>query len=193
MLADRAAALEPDRVRGRSSLVDPFGRAHHLFARLGDRSLRFPLRLLHGRGHDLPAEGRCPDARGARPAVLRLRRARRAQASPHRRRAAGAPTDIMALFRSLSRHLACRRLDELTLTTNGSQLAQICRGAGAAGVRRINVSLDTLDADKFRAITRWGNLGQGAGRHRRGAGGRPQGQDQHRRAQGRQRGRDRPR
>src|SRR5262249_4162163 len=49
-------------------------------------------------------------------------------------------------------------LDELTLTTNGSQLARFAKDLYAAGVRRVNVSLDTLDAGKFRAITRWGDL-----------------------------------
>ena len=66
--------------------------------------------------------------------------------------------DIMNLFRSLSRHLASGALDELTLTTNGSQLARYAEELAACGVRRINVSLDTLDADKFRQITRWGDL-----------------------------------
>jgi cyclic pyranopterin phosphate synthase len=65
---------------------------------------------------------------------------------------------IMTLFASLSRHLATAALDELTVTTNGSQLAKYARELASHGVRRINVSLDTLDADKFRAITRWGEL-----------------------------------
>ncbi len=67
---------------------------------------------------------------------------------------------IMTLFGSLSRHLESGALDELTLTTNGSQLAKYASELKAHGVRRINVSLDTLDPDKFRAITRWGDLGQ---------------------------------
>jgi cyclic pyranopterin phosphate synthase len=50
-------------------------------------------------------------------------------------------------------------LDELTLTTNGSQLSKYAEGLAKAGVKRINVSLDTLDADKFTALTRWGKLG----------------------------------
>src|SRR5580693_6986311 len=66
--------------------------------------------------------------------------------------------DIMRLFRSLSRHLESGALDELTLTTNGSQLARYASELADCGVRRINVSLDTLDAAKFRAITRWGDL-----------------------------------
>jgi cyclic pyranopterin phosphate synthase len=65
---------------------------------------------------------------------------------------------IMTLINSLSRHLRTGHLDELTLTTNGSQLTKYAGDLAAAGIRRINVSLDTLDADKFRAITRWGDL-----------------------------------
>jgi cyclic pyranopterin phosphate synthase len=64
----------------------------------------------------------------------------------------------MNLVSSLSRHLKSGALDELTLTTNGSQLPKYARDLAAAGVKRINVSLDTLDPDKFRAITRWGDL-----------------------------------
>jgi GTP 3',8-cyclase len=59
---------------------------------------------------------------------------------------------------SLSRHLGSGALDELTLTTNGSQLAKYAADLAAHGVRRINVSLDTLDPAKFRAVTRWGDL-----------------------------------
>jgi cyclic pyranopterin phosphate synthase len=66
--------------------------------------------------------------------------------------------DIMTLFRSLSRHLGSGALEELTLTTNGSQLQRYARELAECGVKRINVSLDTLDAEKFRAITRWGSL-----------------------------------
>ncbi len=65
---------------------------------------------------------------------------------------------IMTLVASLSRLLQSGDLDELTLTTNGSQLTKYAAELAAHGVRRINVSLDTLDADKFRAITRWGEL-----------------------------------
>src|SRR5450432_3702559 len=65
---------------------------------------------------------------------------------------------IMTLVASLSRHLAAGRLDELTITTNGSQLAKYAGELVGHGVKRINVSLDTLDPDKFRAITRWGEL-----------------------------------
>ena len=65
---------------------------------------------------------------------------------------------IMTLVASLSRHLATGALKELTLTTNGSQLAKYASELKSFGVERINVSLDTLDPDKFRAITRWGEL-----------------------------------
>jgi cyclic pyranopterin phosphate synthase len=64
----------------------------------------------------------------------------------------------MTLFRSLKRHLDNGDLDELTLTTNGSQLPKYAAELAGLGVRRINISLDTLDPDKFRAITRWGEL-----------------------------------
>jgi cyclic pyranopterin phosphate synthase len=68
--------------------------------------------------------------------------------------------DIMTFFQSMSRHLDSGDLAELTLTTNGSQLARFADDLYAAGVRRINVSLDTLDEKKFADITRWGRLPQ---------------------------------
>jgi cyclic pyranopterin phosphate synthase len=67
--------------------------------------------------------------------------------------------NIMWLFHKLARHLGSG-LDEVTLTTNGSQLAKFAAELKDAGVRRINVSLDTLNPDKFKAITRWGDFGQ---------------------------------
>ena len=66
--------------------------------------------------------------------------------------------NIMSLFRALSRHIASGALEELTLTTNGSQLEKYARELHECGVRRINVSIDTLDADKFKRITRRGDL-----------------------------------
>jgi cyclic pyranopterin phosphate synthase len=66
--------------------------------------------------------------------------------------------DIMTLFASLSRHLGSGALDELTLTTNGSQLPKYARELAGYGVKRVNISIDTLDPDKFRAVTRWGEL-----------------------------------
>ena len=68
--------------------------------------------------------------------------------------------NIMSLFRGLGRHIASGALEELTVTTNGSQLAKYADELAASGVRRINVSLDTLDTEKFTAITRWGRLDQ---------------------------------
>ena len=68
--------------------------------------------------------------------------------------------DIMTFFRSMSRHLESGALKELTLTTNGSQLERFAADLHAAGVRRINVSLDTLDEEKFARVTRWGRLPQ---------------------------------
>jgi cyclic pyranopterin phosphate synthase len=68
--------------------------------------------------------------------------------------------NIMWLFKSLGRHLDTGALEELTLTTNASQLARYADELKACGVRRINVSMDTLDAGKFRQITRWGELQQ---------------------------------
>lgn len=66
--------------------------------------------------------------------------------------------DIMSLFERLSRHLKTGALEELTLTTNGSQLAKYAQKLADFGVTRVNISLDTLDADKFARITRRGRL-----------------------------------
>ncbi|MCR9257177.1 MAG: GTP 3',8-cyclase MoaA [Alphaproteobacteria bacterium] len=66
--------------------------------------------------------------------------------------------NIMWLINQLGRHLKTGDLDELTLTTNGTQLAKYAGDLVDAGVKRINVSLDTLDAQKFKSITRWGDL-----------------------------------
>jgi cyclic pyranopterin phosphate synthase len=68
--------------------------------------------------------------------------------------------DIMTFFNGMSRHLNSGALKELTLTTNGSQLERFADDLYAAGMRRINVSLDTLDEDKFARVTRWGRLPQ---------------------------------
>jgi len=67
--------------------------------------------------------------------------------------------DVMTLFRSLGARLGEGGLQELVVTTNGTQLAKLADGLYAAGVRRINVSLDTLDPEKFASITRWGKIG----------------------------------
>ncbi|MDP7152027.1 MAG: GTP 3',8-cyclase MoaA, partial [Paracoccaceae bacterium] len=68
--------------------------------------------------------------------------------------------DIMTFFQGMSRHLDSGALDELTLTTNGSQLERFAQPLFDAGVRRVNVSLDTLDEKKFADVTRWGRLPQ---------------------------------
>ena len=68
--------------------------------------------------------------------------------------------DILTFFRAMARHLDGGALDELTLTTNGSQLEKFAPDLAACGVRRINVSLDTLDDTKFARVTRWGRLPQ---------------------------------
>ena len=67
---------------------------------------------------------------------------------------------VMTFFRAMTRHLDSGALKELTLTTNGSQLSRFAGELYDAGVRRVNVSLDTLDPDKFARITRWGRLPQ---------------------------------
>lgn len=68
--------------------------------------------------------------------------------------------NIMWLFQQLGRHLESGALDELTLTTNGSQLSKYAQQLADIGVKRVNVSLDTLDPEKFREITRWGRFEQ---------------------------------
>ena len=92
--------------------------------------------------------------------------------------------EIMTFFRSMSRHLDSGALEELTLTTNGSQLSRFADDLFAAGVRRVNVSLDTLDEDKFARVTPLGSSATGPERDRRCAGGRIAGQDQRRRSEG---------
>jgi cyclic pyranopterin phosphate synthase len=68
--------------------------------------------------------------------------------------------NIMWLVKSLSRHLENGALDELTLTTNGTQLPRFAQELYDCGVRRVNISLDTLKPDRFKAITRWGDFNQ---------------------------------
>ena len=67
---------------------------------------------------------------------------------------------ILTFFEAMARHLQTGALQELTLTTNGSQLRKYAADLAALGVRRINVSVDTLNDKKFAEITRWGRLGQ---------------------------------
>ena len=68
--------------------------------------------------------------------------------------------NILWLFRALSHHLGSGALDELTLTTNGSQLPKYAADLKALGVERVNISLDTLKPERFKAITRWGDFGE---------------------------------
>lgn len=68
--------------------------------------------------------------------------------------------NIIELFKGLSRHLETGQLEEMLVTTNGSQLSKLAPDLYATGVRRINVSVDTLDPKKFQAITRWGQIDQ---------------------------------
>ncbi len=68
--------------------------------------------------------------------------------------------NILELFDNLGRHLKTGVLDELTLTTNGTQLPAYAAQLAAAGVKRINISLDSLDPQRFKTITRWGNHAQ---------------------------------
>ncbi len=98
--------------------------------------------------------------------------------------------NVMSLVRSLSRHLDSGALDELTLTTNGTQLARFADELADCGVRRINVSLDTLDPDEIPRHHPLGRSRQGAGRHRGRARGGSCGQDQRGGAEEHERGRD---
>ena len=68
--------------------------------------------------------------------------------------------NVMSLIENLGKRIGPGGLKELTLTTNGSQLSRFAQQLKAAGVERVNVSLDTRDPDKFQAITRWGGLGK---------------------------------
>jgi len=68
--------------------------------------------------------------------------------------------NIMSLFKTMSRHLDSGALEEITLTTNGSQLPKYAQQLADYGVKRVNISLDTLDADRFHAVTRWGRIEQ---------------------------------
>src|SRR5581483_2124259 len=68
--------------------------------------------------------------------------------------------DVLSLFERLGAKIGVTPLKEVTLTTNGSQLARYAEALVQAGVRRVNVSLDTRDPERFRAITRWGELGK---------------------------------
>ncbi len=151
--------LELDGVAGRRELIDPFGRAiTYLRVSVTDRC---DFRCVYCMAENMSF---LPKAEVLTLEELdRLCSAFIARGVRKLRLTGGEPLvrrGIMTLVNSLSRHLHSGQLDELTLTTNGSQLARYADAIKAAGVRRINVSLDTLDAEKFRAITRWGSLDQ---------------------------------
>jgi len=156
---DRVQALQLDGASGRPELVDPFGRAiSYLRVSVTDRC---DFRCVYCMAENMSF---LPKAE-----VLTLEELDRlcstfvARGVRKLRLTGGEPLvrrGIMTLFDSLSRHLRSGHLDDLTLTTNGSQLHKYADELKAAGVRRINVSLDTLDPEKFRAITRWGSLDQ---------------------------------
>jgi cyclic pyranopterin phosphate synthase len=159
MTFDQAAMAELDRAERRPPLVDPFGRAiTYLRVSVTDRC---DFRCVYCMAENMTF---LPKAD-----VLSLEELDRlcstfiARGVRKLRLTGGEPLvrrGIMTLFSSLSRHLRSGDLDELTLTTNGSQLAKYAAEIKSYGVQRINVSLDTLDQEKFRAITRWGSLDQ---------------------------------
>jgi GTP 3',8-cyclase len=154
--AERPAG-EIDDIRGGPALIDPFGRAiSYLRVSVTDRC---DFRCVYCMAENMTF---LPKAD-----VLSLEELDRlcsvfiARGVRKLRLTGGEPLvrrGIMTLVSSLSRHLRSGQLDELTLTSNGSQLEKYAEELKACGVRRINVSLDTLDAAKFRTITRWGSL-----------------------------------
>jgi GTP 3',8-cyclase len=159
MPIDPAAVAELDRADRRPALVDPFGRGiTYLRVSVTDRC---DFRCVYCMAENMTF---LPKADVLSLEELdRLCSAFVARGVRKLRLTGGEPLvrrGIMTLFSSLSRHLRSGDLDELTLTTNGSQLAKYAKEIKSHGVERINVSLDTLDAEKFRAITRWGSLDQ---------------------------------
>ena len=129
---------------------DPFGPDHQLSARVGDRPLR--LRCVYCMSEDMTFLPNKADLLTLEE-LDRLCSAFIAKGVRKLRLTGGEPLvrrNLMSLIRLLSRHLASGALDELTLTTNGSQLSRFAAEACRCGVRRINVSLDTLDARSSR-------------------------------------------
>ncbi len=148
---ERAATIKP------APLIDPFQRAiTYLRVSVTDRC-DFRCVYCMSEHMTLPAEAGPAHARGTRPAVQRLRRARRAQAAADRRRAAGAARDHDAVPLAVAPSRRRPRRTDASRPTARS-LPKYAAELAACGVKRINVSLDTLDPDKFRAITRWGDL-----------------------------------
>lgn len=87
--------------------------------------------------------------------------------------------DIAVLINALGQHVKSGALEELTMTTNGSRLEQFAPILASAGMKRINVSLDTLDPDQFKTISRGGGPRHGIERHSRGQSQWPRHQNQH--------------
>src|SRR6476469_5982713 len=160
VLADGSSTIELDRGRQKpAALVDPFQRAiTYLRVSVTDRC---DFRCVYGMSEHMSFLPKADllsleelDRLCSAFVAKGVRKLRLTGGEPLVRRG------IMTLFSSLSRHLDAGALDELTLTTNGSQLVKYAAELKGYGVERINVSLDTLDPDKFRAITRWGDLAQ---------------------------------
>jgi cyclic pyranopterin phosphate synthase len=140
-----------------SSLIDPFGRAiTYLRVSVTDRC---DLRCVYCMAEDMSFLPRAEilsleELERVSAAFIRLgvRKLRITGGEPLVRR------DVLSLFRGLGSRLG-QGLDELTLTTNGTKLDRFAEDLASAGVRRVNVSLDTLDPEKFTRITRWGKIG----------------------------------
>jgi cyclic pyranopterin phosphate synthase len=154
---DKAQPFEFDGAAAKRGLIDPFGRAiSYLRVSVTDRC---DFRCVYCMAENMSFLPKSEiltleelDRLCSAFVALGVRKLRLTGGEPLVRRG------IMTLVNSLSRHLRSGELDELTLTTNGSQLEKYAHDLRAAGIRRINVSLDTLNAEKFRAITRWGAL-----------------------------------
>lgn len=153
------ANSDPRLAQPRSKLVDPFGREiSYVRVSVTDRC---DMRCIYCMAEDmsfLPKENLL-----SLEELDRLCAALIARGVERLRITGGEPLvrrNILSLFRSLSVHLEKGVLRELTVTTNGSQLAKYASDLASCGVRRINVSLDTLDPEKFRTITRWGDHAQ---------------------------------
>ncbi len=150
----RMADLEPGRVR---TMIDPFGRAvTYLRVSVTDRCDFRCVYCMSEHMTFLPKRDLLSleelDRLCSAFVVKGVRKLRITGGEPLVRK------NIMWLFRALSRHLESGQLEELTLTTNASQLPRYAAELKACGVERINISLDTLDPDKFKAITRWGDF-----------------------------------
>src|SRR5262249_38191179 len=153
----RVEALELNRAFGQQPLIDPFGRAIS-YLRVSV-TYRCDFRCVYCMAENMSFLPKSEiltleelDRLWSAFVARGVRKLRLTGGEPLVRRG------IMTLVNSLSRHLRSGDLTELTLTTNGSQLEKYAHDLQAAGIRRINVSLDHPDAQKFRSITRWGSL-----------------------------------